>query len=222
MYEQSPCKAGTYEGSFTGSYSSHITAVGIPIPVTGNVQLTLNQREGGDGAACTIVVEGEGAISEKCANVFDVSGGVIQGTADGLFPYFCTLTGTLDCGSAPKLDNGWMECTYCAIGVILDAGLAPGQSLVNCVGAGGNFAGPLTANYNTSTLSLTGGAWNGSETLCDGIAGTSTASCNDGGSPGPEGGPPTNYLALDGGYGGPGSFGGSGAWSASCVNCPDQ
>jgi hypothetical protein len=217
MFSDSACKAGFYEGMFTGTYSSHITVVGIDIPVSGNVQLTLDQ-EGSSNQQCTIDVQGEGVTTESCSDVFSLSGGTIQGILDGLFPYFCTLTGTLDCATE-SLDNGWMECTYCAIGVILDGGTPPGDPLANCTGAGGNFAGPLTASYDTSTLSFTSGTWNGSERLCDGIAGTSTATCNDGGSPGPEGGPASDYLVLDGGYGLNANFGGAGSWSATCLNC---
>jgi hypothetical protein len=218
MVASSACKAGFYQGTFTGDYSSHITVVGLGIPVTGNVELTLNQV-GSSDKTCTIVVEGEGNTQESCNNVFTLSGGVISGTADGVFPYYCTMTGTLDCGAKPVLDNGWIECTYCAFGVILDGSMAAGDPLANCTGAGGNFAGPLKANYDTSTLSFTAGSWNGAEVLCNGIAGTSTATCNDGGSPGPEGGPATNYLVADGGYGLAPNFGGAGGWGATCLNC---
>jgi hypothetical protein len=217
-FVDSACKAGFYQGTFTGSYSSHITVVGIDIPVAGNVELTLNQQ-GSSNQMCTFEVEGEGITTENCSNVFTVSGGHISGTADLAFPYYCTLTGTLDCAKK-VLDNGWIECTYCAIGVIPDGGgVTSTDPLANCVGAGGNFAGTLKANYDTSTLSFTDGTWNGAEALCGGIAGTSSAYCNDGGSPGPEGGPPTNYLVADGGYGLAPNYGGAGQWNASCQNC---
>jgi len=219
MYSDSACKAGFYEGKFTGTYSSHITVVGIGIPVQGNVQLTLDQQ-GSSDKMCSIDIQGEGTTIETCNNVFTLSGGIISGTADGLFPYYCTLTGTLDCAQK-VLDNGWIECTYCAIGVIPDGGGATaGNPLADCVGAGGNFAGVLKANYDTSTLSFTDGDWNGAEDLCTGIGGTPSASCNDGGSPGPEGGPATNYLRpADGGYGLAPNYGGAGNWAASCLDC---
>jgi hypothetical protein len=70
---------------------------------------------------------------------------------------------------------------------------------------GGHFAGPMTASYDYGTVSFVMGAWNGSEALAG----------NDGGSPGPDGGPLSNYLSDSGLYIGPGQFGGSGAWSAS-------
>ncbi len=217
MVADSACKAGFYQGTFTGSYSSHITVVGIGIPVAGNVELTLNQQ-GSSDKMCTIDDEGE-FTTESCNNVFTVSGGSISGLADGAFPYYCTLTGTLDCQKKVFV-NGWIECTYCAIGVIPDGGgAASGSPLALCEGAGGNFAGVLRANYDTSTLSFTGGSWNGAEDLCTGIGGTPLASCNDGGSPGPEGGPPTNYLRFDAGYGLAPNYGGSGDWGASCLSC---
>jgi hypothetical protein len=218
MIADSACKAGFYQGTFTGTYSSHITVVGVGIPVQGNVELTLNQQ-GSSDSQCTISIEGEGLTMESCSDVFTVSGGVITGVADGLFPYYCTMTGTLDCAKK-ILDNGWIECTYCAVGVIPDGGgAAKGDPLATCEGAGGNFAGVFQANYDTSTLSFTDGVWNGAEDLCTGIGGTSLASCNDGGSPGPEGGPPTNYLRLDAGYGLFPNYGGSGDWNAKCLNC---
>ena len=216
MFSDSACKAGFYEGTFTGTYSSHITVVGIGIPMSGNVDFTLNQ-EGTASQTCMIDVQGEGTTTESCNDVFTLSGGAITGTMDGLFPYYCTFTGTLDC-TQNVLDNGWMECTYCAIGVIPDGGGAGGDALA-ATGAGGNFAGVLHANYDTTTLSFTDGVWNGAEDLCAGIGGSSLASCNDGGSPGPEGGPATNYLVADGGYGLAPNFGGAGTWSATCVNC---
>jgi hypothetical protein len=217
MVADSACKAGFYQGTFAGIYSSHITVIGVGIPVTGNIELTLDQQ-GSSDSMCTIQIEGEGLTTESCNNVFTVSGGSISGVADKLFPYYCSLTGTLDCAKK-ELVNGWIECTYCALGVIPDGGgVTSGDPLAVCEGAGGNFAGVLEADYDTSTLSFTGGVWNGAEDLCTGIGGTSLAACNDGGSPGPEGGPPTNYL-RDAGYGLAPNYGGSGSWNASCLSC---
>jgi hypothetical protein len=218
MVADSACKAGFYQGKFTGTYSSHITVVGVGIPVQGNVEMTLNQQ-GSSNTQCTINVQGEGVTTESCNDVFTVSGGTISGVADGLFPYYCTMTGTLDCAKK-VLENGWIECTYCAIGAIPDGGdKASTDPLAVCEGAGGNFAGVFQANYDTSTLSFTDGVWNGAEDLCTGIGGTPFASCNDGGSPGPEGGAPTNYLRLDAGYGLAPNYGGSGNWTAGCLDC---
>lgn len=201
MVAASACKAGRYEGMFTGSYSSSLI-LGIPLTVTGNVDLTLNQ-EGGDMQMC--MVHGE---FETCANVFTLSNGTITGVANqghigeagvGGYPYFCTMTGTLDCAKMVLVD-GWIQCTYCAFDQLIDGGS-------ECDGAnvGGHFAGPLIANYDTTSHSFTDGTWNGAEALAG----------NDGGSPGPDGGTIDDYLALDGGYGFLGKFGGSGMWSAT-------
>ena len=46
----SECLGGHCEGKFTGSYSSHLIA-GIPLAVTGNVDLTLNQA-GSNQSTC--------------------------------------------------------------------------------------------------------------------------------------------------------------------------
>jgi len=221
MTADSACKAGFYQGQFTGSYSSNL-AFGIPLTVSGNVELTLDQ-EGSSMMNCTIEVTGEGPTTESCSDVFTLSGGTITGVANkagmigdaaiGGFPYFCSMTGTLDC-QKKVLDNGWIECTYC-VGPLADGGGA-------CDLLGGRFAGPLTANYDTTTLAFTGGTWNGAESLCTGDAGNMGATCNNGTMPGPDGGPISEYLALDGGYGFLGKYGGSGDWGASCLTCGDQ
>jgi hypothetical protein len=213
MTAPSECKAGNYGGAFTGSYSSGLIA-GIPLSVMGDVNLTLNQA-GDSNTMCR--VEGEGF--ETCSNVFTLSGGTITGVANkagmigdatiGGFPYFCTMTGTLDCAKKILL-NGWIQCTYC-VGPLADGGTA-------CtINIGGHFAGPLTADYSYGDdagtppsfgTALTGadpGTWNGAESLAG----------NDGTMPGPEGGPISDYLALDGGYGFLGKYGGAGTWNAT-------
>ena len=206
--DSGPCKGGKYEGTFAGSYNSHLTAIGIPIPVTGNVDLTLDQ-EGTSGQMC--VVAGEGF--EQCSNVFSLQNGTITGVADtinigdasiGGFPYFCTMSGTLDC-AAKKLLDGWIQCTYC-IGPLADGGLSCTlfDGVGGTTGVGGHFAGPLTANYDYGALAFVMGSWNGAEALAG----------NDGGSPGPDGGTIWNYLS-DAGYLGPNDFGGLGNWNAS-------
>jgi hypothetical protein len=206
-----PCKGGQYDGTFAGLYTSHLTGVGVPIPVAGNVDLTLDQA-GSAGTQCKLAGE-----FEDCSNVFTLQNGTITGIADqaqigdagvGGFPYFCTMTGTLDC-KGKKLVNGWVQCTYC-VGPLADGGMA--CSLLNGVagttGVGGHFAGPLTANYDYGTLSFVNGTWNGAEALAG----------NDGGSPTPDGGPISNYLSDSGLYLGPNDFGGSGTWNAAYRN----
>ncbi len=211
-----PCKAGEYNGTFKGSYNTHLTGIGIPIPVTGNVDLTLHQA-GTSGEQCMI----EGELYEKCSDVFTLQNGTITGVADevhigdagvGGFPYFCTMTGTLDC-KQDKLDDGWIQCTYC-VGRLADGGTACWllNGVAGTTGVGGHFAGPLTANYDDGTLSFVMGNWNGAEALAG----------NDGGSPTPEGGPISDYLVLDGGYVGPKHFGGSGTWNATYIGDRDK
>jgi hypothetical protein len=206
--DNGPCRGGKYEGTFAGLYTSHLTGIGVPIPVAGNVDMTLDQ-EGTAGQQC--MVDGE---FEHCSDVFSLQNGTITGIADeihlgdaagGGFPYYCTMTGTLDCKNK-KLDDGWIQCTYC-IGPLADGGMA--CELLNGVagttGVGGHFAGPLTANYDYATLAFVMGTWNGAEALAG----------NDGGSPTPEGGPIANYLSDSGLYLGPTDFGGSGTWNAA-------
>ncbi len=203
-----PCKGGHYNGTFAGSYTSHLTGVGIPLPVAGNVDLTLNQQ-GTSDQTC----HPSGEIPVPCNDVFTLKDGTITGIADeihlgdaagGGFPYFCTMTGTLDC-STRKLVQGWIQCTYC-IGPLADGGMA--CSLLNGVagttGVGGHFAGPLTANYDVNLFAFVNGNWNGAEDLAG----------NDGTMPGPDGGSIWASLSEAGTYLGPGDFGGSGPWNA--------
>jgi hypothetical protein len=201
----SPCTGGNYVGTFAGSYSSNLI-VGIPLTVTGNVDMTLNQA-GSNETTCTFAGE-----TESCANFYKVEGGTVTGVANstmlgdasfGGYPYFCALTGTLDC-KMKELVGGWLQCTYC-VTQLADGGMmcAP---LIGGLGGGigGQFAGPVSATYDTDTHAFVGGTWNGAEALAG----------NDGGSPGPDGGSISSYLALDGGYG-IGKYGGSGTWNAT-------
>ena len=77
-------------------------------------------------------------------------------------------------------------------------------------------AGPLTADYfvsdgggapafGTALMGTDPGTWNGAESLAG----------NDGTMPGPDGGPISDYLAVDGGYGFLGKYGGAGTWNAT-------
>jgi hypothetical protein len=193
------CKGGHYAGTFTGLYTSVLTAVGVPIPVTGNVSLDLDQSGGAD-TTC----HPAGEIPVPCNQVYTLQNGTISGTADFLFPYFCKLTGTLDCATK-TLDEGWIQCTYCA-GLIADGGgYCIGGSTDAGAGVGGRFAGPLTALYDTKSYSFVNGHWNGAEALAG----------NNGMMPGPDGGSVWNYLSDSGLYVGPGDFGGSGQWNAT-------
>jgi hypothetical protein len=193
------CKGGQYNGTFTGNYSSHLIA-GIPLSVSGNVDLTLEQ-EGSAAMTCMLVGE-----STKCSDLFSLQDGTITGVANGNdagggYPYFCTMSGTLDCPKGLLVD-GWIECTYC-VGMLADGGMAC-QPLISGIGGGigGTFSGPLKANYDTSTLSFTMGTWNGAEAI----------GLNDGGTL-VDGSKPQDYIVADGGYGIT-AYGGSGMWNA--------
>ncbi len=227
------CKAGFYQGSFEGLYSSGIigeffnsmdAGAGINIPVIGDVQLTLESM-GSDVKTCQFVNEGE-----QCSNFFTLQNGTISGTADGLFPYFCNMTGTLDCANKVLL-GGWITCTYCVGFGLQDGGQ---ECLLDTPISQGKFAGPLTADYfyvtadggppSFGTSPLPGvldglflaadagrdpGTWNGAEAL----AGYS------GSGPLPNGlsGTAADYLS-DAGYGRigvPNDYGGLGYWYAS-------
>jgi hypothetical protein len=126
------CRAGNYEGSFDGFYSSAYTFVGVPIPVFAldaagpGLGFTLNAQQGG------------GEIP-----TFTISDGYVRGTADGLFPFEGVLTGTLDCST--KTFTGTLTGGYC---------VGP------CVGLNeGKFSGPVHGSYDGATFSFTSGTW---------------------------------------------------------------
>jgi len=205
-----PCKGGHYVGTFAGSYTSHLTGIGIPIPVQGNVDMTLDQQGGAD-----MTCHPAGEIPVPCNEVFTLKNGTITGVADGTksddgsvsggFPYYCTMAGTLDCATR-KLDEGWIQCTYC-VGPLADGGMSCQflDGVLGTTGVGGKFAGPLTANYDINTFAFIMGTWNGAEALAG----------NDGTMPPPDGGTIADYLTPDGGlYLGPNNFGGVGTWNA--------
>ena len=42
------CKAGRYQGTFTGTYASSATIIPLPVPVSGDINLTLIQSANGE------------------------------------------------------------------------------------------------------------------------------------------------------------------------------
>jgi len=86
------CRAGHYSGSFLGKYTSGATLIGIPINVTGDVDLRLNQE----------------AVDLE---FFAIQNGRVRGTADNSFPYECDMNGMLNCDTK-KLERGFIRCTY--------------------------------------------------------------------------------------------------------------
>lgn len=77
------CKAGHYTGAFTGTYMTAATIFPLPVPVTGNIDLTLVQTANGE--------------------IFEITNGKLAGTADLIVPFSADLVGKLDC-RVSKLD----------------------------------------------------------------------------------------------------------------------
>jgi hypothetical protein len=90
------CQAGNYKGDFVGIYSPVIAVFPAPIPVTGNVELTLSESPDGE--------------------FFEISGGKVSGLANGLFPYSADVVGTLDC-KGRKLINAALKNGKYTVGV---------------------------------------------------------------------------------------------------------
>ncbi|HEX6245635.1 MAG TPA: hypothetical protein VFZ61_32145, partial [Polyangiales bacterium] len=127
------CKAGHYEGDFSGFYRSGFI-LGAPIPVFAldislepALKFTLEEKVGGDAEFPTYVI----------------SDGYIKGTANGLFPFEAKLTGTLDCRT--KTLTGQMDGGY---SILLPLGLNQGV-----------FIGPVMGSYNSDDHSFTSGTW---------------------------------------------------------------
>jgi hypothetical protein len=62
---------------FSGIYMSSLTFFPAPIPVSGNVNITLDQSMNGE--------------------FFNISNGTLSGVADAAFPFTGTIVGSLDC-----------------------------------------------------------------------------------------------------------------------------
>jgi hypothetical protein len=91
------CKAGHYLGAFNGIYTSPATFVGVPVPVSGNVDLWLAESANGE--------------------FFEIADGKVSGVADFVFPFSADLKGELNCVTS-KLENGQLENgQYVAFGV---------------------------------------------------------------------------------------------------------
>lgn len=127
------CEPGYYEGDFNGLYASQLTYINFPIPV-----FALGQP-GRPGLSFTLQKTGNGETLE-------IQNGKMDGTADGLFPFTGTLTGTLDCETLK-----------------FDATLSGFYSL----GAEGvgmfKFEGPLTGDYDKVMRTIVNGTWNVTE-----------------------------------------------------------
>lgn len=91
------CKAGHYQGSFIGMYSPSIAVAPVPIPVAGNIDLTLTQSSNGE--------------------YFEITDGKVSGVADLLFPFSADVKGTLNC-TTMQLENGFLSNGVYIVGVI--------------------------------------------------------------------------------------------------------
>ena len=136
------CQPGHYTGVFLGLYTSPITVVGVPIPVTGNVDLTLSQSANGE--------------------FFTITNGFVTGRADILAEYRCNFYGTLNC-TTKKLEQGSIVCKYCVGAYALDGGL--------CLGLESHFDGPVTADYNAASQAFENATWKGKEGADAGVFG---------------------------------------------------
>lgn len=77
------CKPGRYKGTFAGTYASSATIIPLPIPVSGDIDLTLVQSAKGE--------------------VLEITDGKLSGLANAIFPFSADLVGKLDCKTS-KLD----------------------------------------------------------------------------------------------------------------------
>ncbi len=93
------CRAGHYVGTFEGTWASSFTFVGVPIPVTGNVDMWLEESSNGE--------------------FLEVSQGTISGVADFVFPYEVSISGRLDCRTK-QFENGVLQN-----GIYIVPGLPP-------------------------------------------------------------------------------------------------
>ena len=128
------CQPGHYNGVFLGLYTSPITVVGVPIPVTGDVRLTLAQSSNGE--------------------FFTITDGFVTGRADILAEYRCNFYGTLNC-TTKKLEMGSIVCKYCVGAYASDGGI--------CLGLESHFKGPVTADYNAANQAFENATWKGKE-----------------------------------------------------------
>jgi hypothetical protein len=77
------CKPGYYQGTFTGTYASSAAIIPLPIPVAGDINLTLVQTASGE--------------------IFEITNGKLSGLANLIFPFSADLVGKLNCKTS-KLD----------------------------------------------------------------------------------------------------------------------
>ena len=124
------CEPGKYTGDFMGLYASQLTFINFPIPVF--ALGTLDRP----GLAFTLEKTGTGEQLE-------IKNGVMEGTADGFFPFRGTLTGALDCatGEFKSELSGFYSLGVEGVGMF-------------------KFKGPLTGKYDKINHKIEMGTWN--------------------------------------------------------------
>jgi len=130
------CEAGHYEGSFEGIYNAPI-AFNAPIPVA--------SVPGTPGLIFDLAKEGGG-------EVFNVSGGKMEGLANGFVPFSADIEGSLDCQTR-KFEAMILNGKY-TVGIF--------DYL---------FEGPITADYDKLTHTMVNGTWNVVEPATPGSGG---------------------------------------------------
>jgi hypothetical protein len=119
----SRCLPGHYKGSFQGMYSFAIAGYANKHPVSGAIVLDLLQSSNPE--------------------FLSISNGTLSGTADYIYPFTSTLTGTLDCTTNKFTSK--MNGSY-KVGI---------QNYP--------YTGTLASGYDPSSESLTPGTWNAVE-----------------------------------------------------------
>jgi hypothetical protein len=123
------CEAGHYEGTFSGLYGPSIIVVS-GLKVIPVFPIDL---PGSPGLAFDLNREGSGEI-------FTVANGKMNGNALAAFPFTADIVGKLDCTTA-KFDAKLVNGTY------------------NIGPLAYNFEGPIIADYDKQTHTLTNGTW---------------------------------------------------------------
>jgi hypothetical protein len=136
------CEAGHYEGTFTGFYSPAI----IVVPDLPVIPVFPVELPGNPGLAFDLLREGNGEI-------FNVSNGKMSGNALGAFPFTADVVGKLHCDTLK-----------------FDARLVNGSYFIGPLEY--RFEGPITADYDKQTHTMTNGLWKVDEPDAPGSGGS--------------------------------------------------
>ena len=136
------CQPGHYTGLFVGLYTSPITVVGVPIPVTGNVDLDA------------------GAVVQR--RIFHHHQRLRHRARRHPRRVSLQLLRTLNC-TTKKLEKGSIDCKYCVGAYAADGGL--------CLGLESHFIGPVTADYDAANQAFENATWKGKEGADAGVFG---------------------------------------------------